>query len=574
MSANKIVVIGGVATGPKAAARARRCDPKAEITIIEKGDFLSYAGCGMPFYIGGIVKEPNDLMSSPIGVVRDASFFKSVKDINVLTRTKAETIDCSAKTVEVIELSSGEKKKIPYDKLVLATGSNANRPPIPGINLSNVYTLGNMNDAIAIKQALLKAEVNKMVLVGAGLISLELAHAIQELKPGMDITIVELMEYLMPAQLDPEIAALVGKHLKQKGIKLLTSQKVSGFEGQGQVQKVNTVTDTLDADLVVVSAGARPEVELAVKAGIKLGPTGAIAVNEYMQTSDPDIYAGGDCAENVHFVTKKPVYIPMGSTANRHGRVIGDNVTGGKDTFPGVLGTTIVKVFDFNVGRTGISETEAKKLGYGVTTFICPNPDRAHFYPGHNLIVIKLIADSKTRKLVGAQIVGTGDVNKRLDVAVTAISMGTTVDQLANFDLAYAPPFATAMDAMTHAANSLRNKLDGRAKSISSLQVKEKLDRGEDFILLDVRSPKEYEEARLPYANVKLIPLGKLRERLGELPKDKEIVTFCKLSMRGYEAQGILEGEGFTNVKFFEGGIATWPFEVDTEKFKEVKTNA
>ena len=568
MSGKKIVVIGGVAAGPKAAARARRCDPEAEITIIEQGDFLSYAGCGMPFYIGDMVKEPNELMSTPIGVVRDAAFFNSVKGIKVLTGTKAGAIDRDKKEIEVTDLASGEKRKIPYDKLVLATGSTANRPPVPGIELDNVFTLGGMNDAIVIKKALSGGTVKKVVLVGAGLISLELADSICELERKIDITVVELMDYLMPAQLDPEIAALVSKHLKQKGVHMLTSQKVVRFEGTGRVQKVITEKGSLDADLVVIAAGARPNVELAEKADLKLGNTKAIAVNENMQTSDPNIYAGGDCVESVHLITKKPVYTPMGSVANRQGRVIGDNVTGGRESFPGVLGTTILKVFDFNVGRTGLTETEAKKLGYEVTSFVCPGPDRAHFYPGHNSVIIKLIADTKTRKLIGVQAVGPGDVNKRLDVAVSAISMGATVDQLANFDLAYAPPFATALDAITHAANSLRNKLDGRAKSVSALEVKKKLDRGDEFILLDVRSPAEYEEVRLPYPNVKLIPLGKLHERAGELPKDKEIIAFCKVSLRGYEAQLILEGQGFTGVKFFEGGIATWPYEVDALPLK------
>ena len=563
MSGKKIVVIGGVAAGPKAAARARRCDPEAEITVVEQGDFLSYAGCGMPFYIGDMVNETNELMSTPIGVVRDAAFFKNVKDIKILTGTKAEAIDRDKKEIEVTDLASEEKRKIPYDKLVLATGSTANRPPIPGIELDNVFTLGNMNDAIDIKKALSGGTVKKVVLVGAGLISLELADAISELKRQIDITVVELMDYLMPTQLDPEIAALVSKHLKQKGVHILTSQKVVCFEGTGRVQRVITEKGSLDADLVVVAAGARPNVELAEKAGLKLGNTKAIAVNENMQTSDPDIYAGGDCVESVHLITKKPVYTPMGSVANRQGRVIGDNVTGGRESFPGVLGTTILKVFDFNVGRTGLTETEAKKLSYEVTSFVCPGPDRAHFYPGHNSVIIKLIAETKTRKLIGVQAVGLGDVNKRLDIAVSAITMGATVDQLANFDLAYAPPFATALDVITHAANSLRNKLDGRAKSVTALEVKEKLDRGDEFIFLDVRSPAEYEEVRLPYPNVKLIPLGKLRDRAGELPKDKEIIAFCKISLRGYEAQLILEGKGFTGVKFFEGGIATWPYEVD-----------
>lgn len=563
MAKKRIVVIGGVAAGPKAAARARRRDPEAEITVIEQGHFLSYAGCGMPFYIGDMMKEPDSLMSNSSGVIRDASFFSDQKSIKVLTGTRAEAINREDREIEIIDLGSGQKSRIKYDKLVLATGSIANRPPIPGFELGNVFTLGNINDAINVKSILLTGAAKKVVLVGAGLISLELADSIKGYDQDLDITIVELMDYLMPAQLDPEISALVLNYLRKKGIKLLTSQKVIRFEGEGRVEKVITESGVVEANLVVVAAGARPATKLAEKAGLKRGLTGAIAVNEHMQTSDPDIYAAGDCVESKHLITKEPFFAPMGSTANRQGRVVGDNVTGGQSIFPGVLGTAILKVFNLNLGRTGLTEHEAKRLGYEITSFICSGYDRAHFYPGHNTIITKLLADNKTRKLIGAQIVGSGDVSKRLDVVVTAISMGATVDQLANFDLAYAPPFATALDAITHAANSVRNKLDGMAKSISPLEVKAKINRGEDFILLDVRYSMEFDSIRLPYDNVILIPLDELAKRVGELPIDQEIITYCTISVRGYEAQLILEGKGFKNVKFLEGGLTAWPYEIE-----------
>ncbi|WP_027357459.1 FAD-dependent oxidoreductase [Desulfofundulus thermocisternus] len=558
----KILIIGGVAAGPKAAARARRCDPDAEITIVEEGSFLSYAGCGMPFYIGGTVERHEELMATPVGVIRDAAFFRSVKDIKVLTGTRAEAIDRKNKTVRVTNLATGETSALPYDKLVLATGSRPVRLPVPGADLAGVYTLGNLEEAQAIRRAV-EQGARRVVIIGGGLIGLELADT---LGTKAEIAIFEMMDHVLSSLLDPELSILVEKVLRGKGVQLFLGNRVERIEGneQGAVARVVTTAGSFPADLVVIAAGVKPRVELAKEAGLELGETGAIKVNAYLQTSDPDIYAGGDCVENVHLISGRPVYTPMGSVANRHGRVIGDNVTGGRQSFPGVLGTAILKVFEMIIGRTGLTESEARRLGYHVESFICSAPDRAHFYPGSKPIIIKLVADSSTRKLLGAQILGPGDVNKRLDVMVAALSMGVTVDQLAAFDLAYAPPFSTALDPITHAANCLRNKIDGRARSINPLELKKRLSAGEELILLDVRTPAEFNEVRLPGSNVVFIPLGKLRERAAELPRDREIVTFCKLSLRGWEAQTILESLGFTNVSFFEGGIVAWPFELET----------
>jgi len=562
-----VVIIGGVAAGPKAAARIKRCDPGVNVTVVEQGTYLSYAGCGLPFYVGGMVKKEEELMATPVGAVRNPAFFKAVKDVDFLTRTRAEKIDRENKKIIATNLDTGETLELPYDNLVLATGSSPARPPVPGIELDGVLTLSTPPEATAIRELVEQKNARNIVVIGAGLIGLELAETLG-VKEDLNVSVVEVMDQVLPSLLDKDMALLVGKHMRQKGINLLTSTKVERLEGDGAVQKVVTDRGELPAELVVLATGVKPNVELAREAGLELGTTGAIKVNERMQTSDPDIFAGGDCVENVNLITGKPVYTPMGSVANRHGRIIGDNICGGDDRFPGVLGTAIVKVFQFNVGRTGLSAAEAEKLGFQVESFICPAPDRAHFYPGSNPVIIKLVADKSGRKLLGAQIVGPGVVDKRLDVVVAALNMQATVDQLAVFDLAYAPPYATALDALTHTANSLRNKLDGLAKSLNPLEVKEKMSAGENFVFLDVRSPQEFHEARLPYDNVKFIPLGKLRERAGELPKDRPIIVFCKVSMRGYEAQRILEGMGFDNVTFMEGGIATWAFEVDNTPLK------
>lgn len=564
----RIIVVGGVAAGPKAAARARRRDPEAEITIVEKGDLLSYAGCGLPFYIAGLIHEAEELMCTASGTVRDAAFFKAVKDIKVMTRTLAEKIDRERKELAVIDLETGERSKLPYDKLVLATGANPIFPKMEGIDLRRVFRVGHPADAVAIRDAVASGEVDRVVVIGGGLIGLEMADALAN--QGVDVTILEMKDQLLAWLLDPDMAALLAKHLRSKGIDLRLGTPVRGLKGDADSNFSGAITDqgVIEGDMAIMAIGVRPNVTLAAESGLKLGSTGAIAVNEYLQTSDPDIYAGGDCVENVNLITGAPTYVPMGSTANKHGRVIGDNLTGGQEKFPGVVGTTVLKSFGFNIGRTGLTEEAARAAGYEVLTALAPSPDCAHYYPANKMVVIKLIADAKTRRLLGAQALGMGDAVKRIDVAVTAISFGATLDQFANLDLGYAPPYSTAIDVAAHAANVGRNKLDGLARSISPLEVKMKAEAGEDFILLDVRSPKEFETEHLADPRVRLVPLGRLREKAGELPKDKEIITYCKVSLRGYEAARILEARGFKNVKFMDGGMIAWPYDTVTENGK------
>jgi len=556
----RIVIIGGVATGPKAAARARRRDPNAEITIIEKGRLLSYAGCGMPYYISGDIPDCNELMCSPHGTVRNEVFFRNVKDITALTRTLAESIDCDKKEVRIVDLETQEHSSILYDNLVLATGANHFRPPIEGSNLYRIFVLGHPDDAIAIHETARAEDVKKVALFGGGLIGMEVTEALSKL--GLEVIVVEMMNQLLPKLLDPEMAAFLAKYLKSQGVKLLLAEKAVELEGddRNNIRKVITDNSEIDADMVVTAVGVRPNVELARNAGLTIGKTGAIVVNEYMQTSDPDIYAGGDCVENTHLVTGQKVYVPLGSTANKHGRIIGDNVTGGSEKFRGVLGTTLFKIFDYTVGCAGLTEKAAKELGYPVVTCLAPGPDCAHYYPGYALILTKLVINKENGKILGAQIIGAGDVDKRLDVIVTAISSGGTVKDIADLDLGYAPPYANAIDNIAHAANIIRNKMDGLAKSLTPMEVKARMERGDDFILLDVRTPPEVDKVRIEDERVKLIPLGNLRARISELPKDKEIIATCAISLRGYEAQRILEGYGFTDVKFMDGGIAAWPY--------------
>ncbi|MGC8863772.1 MAG: FAD-dependent oxidoreductase, partial [Armatimonadota bacterium] len=549
MGETRIVVIGGVACGPKAAARARRRDPSADITIIERGELLSYAGCAMPYYIRGEIETADELMMTPAGALRDATFFRSVKDVHVMSRTLAERIDRERKTVEVVSLETGEKTEVPYDRLVLATGADAVIPPIPGADLKGVFRLNHPYDAEGIKKAVTDG-CKEAVIVGAGLIGVEVAEALAS--QGLCVTMIEMLKSVVPAVLDPELAAHLQRHLESKGVTVLTDTRVASFEGddQGAVRQVVTDKGAVSAGLVLLAVGVRPNVKLAQDAGLEIGETGAIKVNEYLQTSDPSIYAGGDCVENPHLITGKPVYVPLGSTANKHGRVLGDNVTGGSTRFEGVLGTVVFKAFDFNVGRVGLSETECARLGIPCVTALTPGPDRAHYYPTSKPMILKMVAHSKTGKLLGIQAVGRGEVVKRIDVAATAITFGIDARNVSGLDLGYAPPYSSAVDIIQHAANVIDNKLSGLAKSCSPAEVKSRLDAGNDFVLLDVRTPAEVQSEPFPDARVVHIPLGKLRERAGELPRDKEIVVFCKTSFRAWEAQRILEGLGFARVQF------------------------
>ena len=561
MSKKKIVVIGGVACGPKTAARIRRLDPDAEIIILEKGELLSYAGCGLPFYLSGEVHDYKELLSTPIGVVRDTHFFKAVKDITVHNRTVANKIDRKAKIVHGVKIDTGESIEFPYDKLVLAVGGEPFSPPIEGIDLNGVNFLSTVEDARKIRDTEDSLKGKNAVIVGGGLIGVEVTESFVE--QGMNVTLIEMQKSILPALLDEEIAYHVHNEMKQNGINLLLGESLTSINGddQGNVVSVTTNNGNIDADLVLIAIGTKPNIKLAEDAGLAIGETGAIKVNEFLQTSDKDIYSGGDCVENNHLITGSPIYAPLGSTANKHGRVIGDHICGLKSEFKGVLGTAICRVFNMNISRSGLSEKEAQKEGFDYVTVLSPAPDKAHFLTEAQPIIIKLIVEKKKRKLVGSQIVGPGDVAKRIEIAITAMTYNATVDDIANYDLAYAPPFSPAMDNIITAANIARNKLDEISASITPMEVKNKIDKGDDFIFLDVRSPQEFKALKIEDPRVELIPLGKLREQIGELPRDKEIIVFCKISLRGYEAQLILEGAGFKNVKYMDGGLLCWPYE-------------
>ena len=552
---NRIVIVGGMAAGPKSAARARRCDPKASITIIEQGQTVSEGSCGLPYYVAGQVPSEASLL------IRGAKYFKDIMDIDVLLGTRAVAIDRAGHELEVLDLKTNTTSRIPYDKLVIATGATPAVPrALKGRELKGVFTLTKLHDANGILKEMAEASPKRAVVVGAGLIGIETAEAFSE--RGMQVSIVEALDTALPALLDPEMAAQTEKELTEKGIDLKLGQRVMSLEGDdaGHVRKVVTEKSEIEADIVLLALGYRPVVDLARDADLAIGATGGISVNEYMQTSDPDIYSGGDCVENTHRVTGKKVLTPLGSTANKHGRIIGTNITGGSDTFPGVMGTAVVKVFDVNASRTGLSEREARAAGFDVVTSIAPGFEYASYYPGAKMITVKMVVDRKTRKVLGGQIVGRGEVAKRADVLVTTLSLGGTVDDVANLDLAYAPPFNGAMDVVHNAANVIRNKLSGQAKGISPVEVNERICNGEEFVLLDVRSQTEWDDAHIEASQCCLMPLNELKAKIDSLPKDAQIVTMCRTSIRAYQAQCILRGAGFDNVCFMDGSVTAWPY--------------
>lgn len=554
----KIVIIGGVACGCKAASRARRKDPTADITIIEKGANISYAGCGLPYFIAGAVPEIDHLMSTSYGCLRDSNFFESVKAVKVRVNTEALSIDRKRKTVKVVDCDTNNEDEISYDKLVIATGALPVVPPFEGINLKQVWTLRRPEDARALRETIEAGNADRVTIVGGGRIGLEVADAFGA--QAVETTVVELADQVMPGVVDRDIGDYIANVLRGEKVNLKLGEKVLKFEGDdnGKVCRVITDKSVIETDAVLVSVGVRPNVQLAKDAGLEIGPTGAIAVNEHMRTSDPDIYAGGDCVESTNLVSGKKSWVPLGSTANRHGRVIGDNVTGGNSVFPGIVGTSIMKTLGISVGRTGLTEEEAKKLGFDTVVSVSPGPDRSHFFPGGKGILVKLVVDRKSRKVLGVQVAGPGDVVRRIDVVATLLTFGGKLEDLAELDLAYAPPFSAAMDNLHHAANIIRNKLDGLMDGIHPSQVREKMLAGDDFAIVDVRLRGEFEKAKIEDARVVNIPLDEIRKRENDIPKGKNIFVLCQLGARAYEGARTIMGLGADKVKVIEGGLNFW----------------
>ncbi|MCX8116960.1 MAG: FAD-dependent oxidoreductase [Desulfobacterota bacterium] len=546
--AKRLLVIGGVAAGPKAAAKARRCDPEMEIVIYQAEEEISYAGCGLPYFISGVIKNREELISrTPGRFAQDG--------IKVLKNHLIEEIDPGNRTIRGRRMASGEVFSDRFDRLVIATGAQPIKPKIEGLDLGNIFYLRSIFDADRLVERARSDQVQRVVIVGGGYIGLEMAESLVQLKK--EVTIVELAPQILTL-FDGDFANILRQYLEKKGVRIFTSEGVESLRGKdGRVTHLRTTGRELETDMVLMSLGIRPQVELARKAGLRIGETGAIWVNERMETSVEGIYAAGDCAETTHLVTGKRVWIPLGSTANKQGRVVGINVCGGKAVFPGVMGTTVFKAFEFNVAKTGLSMREAEKEGFRPVQAIVRGYDRAHYYPGGRESVLKVIADQATGRILGGQAIGEGPSDKFIDILAMALHGKMTCWELANVDLAYAPPYSPALSPVIVAANVLTNKIEGRVQGIPIEEVKQKLKTaGESFQVLDVREEEEVKARRIPGST--WIPLWRIEKEMGELDRTKEIAVHCASGLRSYMACLKLQRQGFENVKNIDGGLLCW----------------
>lgn len=554
MEKQRLVVIGAVAAGTKAASKAKRENPDLDVKIFTMEEHISYAGCGLPYYIGGIIKEKNEL------VVRTPEIFKKEQDIDIFIRHEVTKIDADTKKVYVTKLDTNEQQIYEYDQLILAMGASPIKPPLENIGLNNIFTLRSVTDAFEIRDLVDGGKVKKAVVVGGGFIGLEVAENLKH--KGVDVTLIELAPHVLPP-FDEEIALLAQAHMQDKGLNIITGEKVLGFEGSdGYVSKVKSTAGDFAADIVVLSIGVRANTALAVQAGIAIGTTGAIQVDKYMRTNIVDIFAVGDCAENRNLITGQAVWYPMGSTSNKTGRIAGYNVVNqdNMDSLEGVLGTTIVKLFDMNAAKTGLSERDARKLGLNIETILVPATDKAHYYPGNKPIITKLVVDKTNRKILGAQAIGTGIVDKPIDIIAAAMTLGAKVEDLAKLDLAYAPPFSMAMSSTIMAANVMLNKLNGKVASITALELQEKQKRNQVNIL-DVREEVEYFISAIPGSMN--IPMQELPARIEEVDTNKDTVLVCKVGKRAFLAYLQLKQLGINNIMILEGGINAYPYQVE-----------
>ncbi len=543
----KIVIIGGVAAGTSAAAKARRNDEAAQITIFDADQDVSYSGCGLPYYIGTDIEEREQL------VPRNAQFFKQKYNVDVLTGHQVLAIDSRAKTLMVENLATGQQFSDSYDKLIIATGAQAVRPPIAGSDKGNVFHLRNVVSADRIRQQVLAAKPETAVVVGSGFIGLEMAEILTA--RGIRVSVVEIAEHIMPA-LDADMAVYVADYLQQQGVELIVQAAVTHLEGTPLVNKVVLKSGReLAADLIILAAGVQPNVELACRAGVELGPTGAIQVNERMETNIEDIYACGDCAESYSLIIGKPFYRPLGSTANKMGRIAGDQASGGNLTFRGGLGTGIFKVFDLAVGQTGLTEKEAKREGYEAVVCHIIKPDKPEYFHGQEM-VMKAVADRVSGSVLGAQVIGKAGVDKRLDVLVTAITFGTKAEDLFHLDLAYAPPFATTKDPVMYAGMVLTNALERQRGLITAAELKTKLEQGEAVQVIDARVDKQYQAGHV--AGARNLPQERIREELATLNPATLTVTYCNKGVTGNATQNILINHSFQQVLNLSGGYSQY----------------
>ena len=531
----KILIIGGVAAGTKTAAKLKRADRSAEVTVLTKGKDISYAGCGLPYYVGGLIEERSEL------IVNTPQKFAALTGVNVVTGVEAVGVDGVLKTVQAKNTETGEVLSFDYDKLVIATGASAIRPNIEGVGLNGVFTVRTPDDAISIRDYVSGRQVKQAVVVGGGFIGLEMAENLKE--QGVSVTVIDAAAQILPDILDPEMAAYVKRHLAQKGIRVLTNTKAVRIEGEAEVSGIRTDSALLSCGLVVMAVGIRPNTAFLQDSGVELDK-GKIVVDSMLRTNVADIFAAGDCAVVTNRLTGKRQWSPMGSSANLEGRTLAQILSGSEKAYPGVLGTGVVKLPELNCGRTGLCEDQAKAAGYRVITALAVTDDKAHYYPDASFFITKLIADQDTHRLLGVQVLGAGNVDKMIDIAVTGLNMGAVLEDFENADYAYAPPFSTAIHPFVQAVYILLNKISGELVSMTPREYME--GKADGYTVIDANPAPAIRGARH-------VELTAVNGPIEGISKDEKLLLVCKRGKRAYFLQNRLKYYGYENTVVLEG---------------------
>ena len=538
----KVVIVGGVAGGATAAARIRRLDEQAEIVVFERTSYMSYANCGLPYYIGGVIEDPEELtLQTP------ESFFARFR-VDVRVRHEVTAIHPDRKTVAVTNLETGESFEESYDKLLLSPGAKPVLPKLRGMDVPGLFTLRTVEDTLRIKKYIEEQQPKSAVLAGGGFIGLELAENLREL--GLDVTIVQRPKQLM-SPFDADMAALIHGEMRRHGVKLALGHTVEGFEGKdGGIDVLLEGGAPLHADMVVLAIGVEPDSALAKAAGLALGVKGSIAVNDRMETSQADIYAVGDAVQVRHYVTGGDALIALAGPANKQGRIAADNICGGDSRYTGSQGSSVIKVFDMTAAVTGVNEAQAAKAGLDADSVVLSPMSHAGYYPGGRVMTMKVVFEKETYRLLGAQIVGYEGVDKRIDVLATAIRAGLKATELKELDLAYAPPYSSAKDPVNMAGFMIDNIASGVLRQFH-LEDVAALPRDGSVTLLDTRTVREYGRGHVEgFSN---IPVDELRERIGEIERGKPVYVICQSGLRSYIATRILAGYGFETYNFSGG---------------------
>ncbi|SHE56101.1 NADPH-dependent 2,4-dienoyl-CoA reductase, sulfur reductase [Tissierella praeacuta DSM 18095] len=532
----KVLIIGGVAAGTKVAAKLKRENRDTEVTILTESKDISYAGCGLPYYVGNVIPDRDEL------IVNTPESFMALTGANVLTETKVTKVNPKENTVEALDLKTNRTNTYEYDKLVIASGAQPIKPPLEGIDLDGVFFMRTPDDAISLRNAIESGKIKRAVVVGGGFIGLEVAEnlALQ----GINSTVIDMAD-MVPPGFEPEFTEYIADHLAEHGIMIFTGTKLEAIVGEDKVEKIKTDKRTMKADAVILSIGIRANTAFLADTDIELMPNRTIKVNSNFQTNYENIYAVGDCATVTNKITGEPAWSPMGSTANIAGRILAKNINGESFNYGGVLGTAVAKLPNLNIGRTGLTENAAKDAGYNVISVVTVVDDKAHYYPDSSFFIVKMLADRNTKKLLGLQVLGKGAVDKMVDIAVTAITLGATLEDIENMDLAYAPPFSTAIHPFAHTVNVLLNKINGNFNTITPYEFAN--GKAEEYKIIDASIVPSLKG--IPY-----IDLSKVEGELPEYKKDEKLLLVCSKGKRAYMLQNRLKYFGYTNTLVLEGG--------------------